>query len=58
MPRHEWPRKRIHAPMPIAMLVAITMTPTSWRAVSAGHTRSSSGPRATMPTSMATTISR
>src|SRR5215218_9930854 len=43
MPRHEWPRNRIHAPMPIAMLVAITMTPTSGRAVSAGHTQALQG---------------
>ena len=43
--------------MPIAMLVAMTITPTSARAVSEGHTRSTTGPSTIIPTSIATTIS-
>jgi hypothetical protein len=29
IPRHEWPRTRIHAPILIAMSVAMTSTPTA-----------------------------
>jgi hypothetical protein len=58
MARQEWPRNRIQAPIPIAMLVAMTRTPTSAPTVTAGRTRSSNPPSVYMPTSIAPTISR
>ncbi len=54
----EWRRIRIHAAMPIAMFVAMTMASTSARAGSPGQIRVHSRPSSIMPTSIAATISR
>ena len=48
----EWRRIRIHAAMPIAMFVAMTMASTSARAGSPGQIRVHSRPSSIMPTSI------